>query len=180
MECSGLPGPGWGGHCIPIDPYYLAWKAREAGAEARFIELAGRINTLMPRFVIAKLEAALAARDVELAGARVLLVGLAYKKNVADPRESPTFPFLDLLRRADARPAYHDPLIPEAPAMRNWPDLEPLSSTPLDAETLAGFDAVVIVTDHDAIDYELIARHARLVVDTRGRYRERPDNVIPA
>ncbi len=174
------PGPGWGGHCIPIDPFYLAWKAREAGTEARFIELAGVINTQMPRYVLSKLEAALATGGGELRGSRVLLIGIAYKRNVADPRESPAFAFLDLLIRAGALPAYHDPFLPAAPRMRNWPELEVLESQPLTPETLQSHDAVVIVTDHDSIDYDLIAEHARLVIDARGRYRTRSENIVPA
>ena len=179
------PGPGWGGHCIPIDPFYLSWKAREAGAEARFIELAGEINTMMPRFVLAKLEAALEVRGIDLKGARVLLIGLAYKKNVADPRESPAFEFIELLREKEALPAYHDPYIPVAPSMRRWhpPGADvpaPLESVALSKESLAAFEAVVVITDHDSIDWDLIRENARLIVDSRGRFREPAKNVIRA
>jgi UDP-N-acetyl-D-glucosamine dehydrogenase len=174
------PGPGWGGHCIPIDPFYLAWKARESGAEARFIELAGKINIMMPQFVLAKLEAALAARDTELEAARVLLIGLAYKKNVADPRESPAFEFIELLHDRGAVPAYHDPYIRVAPKMRRWDQLEELESTMLTKESLESFDAVVIITDHDSIDWDLVRNHARLIVDSRGRFRQPADNVVRA
>ncbi len=174
------PGPGWGGHCIPIDPFYLAWKAREAGAEARFIELAGEINTMMPRFVLAKLEAALAAKDLDLKGTRVLLIGLAYKKNVADPRESPAFEFIELLKGKGSVPAYHDPYIPVAPRMRRWEPLEQLESIALTKEALADFEAVVVITDHDSVDWDLIRDNARLIVDSRGRFREPAENVVRA
>lgn len=165
------PGPGWGGHCIPVDPYYLSWKAEQAGVRARFIELAGQVNVEMPRYVVDRLRGALSDRGRELSGARVLVLGLAYKKNVADPRESPAFEILDLLRREGAELAYHDPFFPEAPRMRNWPDLPALSSRPLSEDTLRGCDAVLLVTDHDAVDYELVLEASPLIVDTRACLR---------
>lgn len=174
------PGPGWGGHCIPIDPFYLAWKAREAGADARFIELAGEINTMMPRYVLAKLASALGGDDAPLEGARILVLGLAYKKNVADPRESPAFEFIELLNEAGAHPSYHDPYIPIAPKMRRWQPLEPLESIALTPETLTSHDAVVVITDHDAIDWDLVKDHARLIVDSRGRFREPAAHIVRA
>lgn len=174
------PGPGWGGHCIPIDPFYLAWKARQSGTTAEFIELAGKINTLMPTFVLSKLQSALESRGLAMDKATVLLIGLAYKKNVADPRESPSFELLELLREAGCAADYHDPFIAVAPPMRRWRDVAPLESRELTPETLSSYDAVVIVTDHDSIDYDLIQAHARLVVDTRGRYRGQNGNVVPA
>jgi UDP-N-acetyl-D-glucosamine dehydrogenase len=174
------PGPGWGGHCIPVDPFYLSWKARQHGEEARFIELAGVINTEMPVWVMEKLEAALRARGGELRGARVLLLGLAYKPNVDDPRESPAFELLDLLLRAGADPSYHDPHVAVAPAMRSWPDLPALRSVALDATTLRRHDAAIVVTAHDGIDWRLVAEASPLVVDTRGVYREARANVVKA
>jgi UDP-N-acetyl-D-glucosamine dehydrogenase len=174
------PGPGWGGHCIPLDPFYLTWKAREFGVTARFIELAGEVNVAMPHWVVEKLQVALNAQGRTVRGSRVLLLGLAYKKDIDDPRESPAFEILDRLLRLGAQVAYHDPHIPEAPKMRTWPDLPRLSSVPLTAETLAAHDAVVLVTDHAAVDYELVARHAPLIVDTRGVYRARASNVVKA
>ncbi|HMB54011.1 MAG TPA: nucleotide sugar dehydrogenase [Thermoanaerobaculia bacterium] len=175
------PGPGWGGHCIPIDPFYLSWKAREYGAAARFIELAGEINTAMPNHVVGKLQAALNERGKAVKGSRVLLLGLAYKRDVADPRESPAFEILDLLLGLGAEVAYHDPHVPVAPAMRNWPDLPELRSRQLTAELLATQDAVVIVTDHRAVDYELVREHAGLIVDTRGVLRGGAGpSVVPA
>jgi UDP-N-acetyl-D-glucosamine dehydrogenase len=174
------PGPGWGGHCIPIDPFYLSWKAREHGVSARFIELAGEVNVRMPEHVVEKLVRALNARGKPVQGSRVLVLGLAYKKNVDDPRESPAFEILDHLLRLGAQVSYHDPFIPRAPAMRTWPDLPPLESEPLTAETLAAADAVILVTDHDGIDYDLVARHAPVVVDTRGVYRQPRENVVKA
>ena len=174
------PGPGWGGHCIPVDPFYLSWKARQHGAEARFIELAGTINTEMPEWVIGKLEAALRARQQALRGARVLLLGLAYKPNVDDPRESPAFELLDLLLRAGAVPSYHDPHVPAAPTMRSWPDLPRLRSVALVRDVLAAHEAAIVVTPHDAIDWELVAEASPLVIDTRGVYRRPLPNVVKA
>ncbi|MEM6454675.1 MAG: nucleotide sugar dehydrogenase [Acidobacteriota bacterium] len=165
------PGPGWGGHCIPIDPYYLSWRAAQVGGEARFVELAGTINREMPGYVIARLTAALEARGVALDGASILLLGLAYKPDIDDPRESPAFALLDALLAGGARVAYHDPHIPEAPAMRTWPRLPAMTSRALDADALAQHDAVLLVTDHRAVDYDFVRRHARLIVDTRGVYR---------
>ena len=166
------PGPGWGGHCIPLDPFYLSWKAKAHGATARFIELAGEINVLMPEYVVRKLVAGLNAQRKPLAGARVLLLGIAYKKDIDDPRESPAFELIEHLLRWQADVAYHDPHIPMAPRMRSWPDLPAMSSEPLTAETLRAADAVVLVTDHTGVDYALVREHAKLVIDTRGVFRE--------
>ena len=174
------PGPGWGGHCIPLDPFYLAWKAREYGTPTRFIELAGEVNVRMPEYVVSKLTLGLNAQRKAVNGAKVLVLGLAYKKDIDDPRESPAFEIIDLLLELGADLSYHDPHIPTAPKMRTWPDLPVLHSVPLTAETLAATDAVVIVTDHSDVDYELIAEHAPLIVDTRGIYRGRNDNITKA
>lgn len=162
------PGPGLGGHCIPIDPFYLSWKAREFDVASRFIELAGEINTAMPRHVVERLGEALdrqAGRG--LAGADVLVVGLAYKKNVDDTRESPALRLIELIEARGARAAYHDPLIPVLPPTREHAALAGRRSIALTADALASFDAVLIATDHDSLDLALVARHARLVVDTR-------------
>ncbi len=174
------PGPGWGGHCIPIDPFYLTWKARQHGLLPRFIELAGEVNVEMPRWVLGKLRAALAERGRELAGARVLLLGLAYKKNVADPRESPAFELLERLLEARCKVSYHDPHIPAAPRMRSWSELPAMRSRELTDELLAECDAVVVVTDHGGIDYERVLARATLVVDTRGIYRRDAPNLVHA
>ena len=174
------PGPGWGGHCIPVDPFYLTWKAREFGQTARFIELAGEVNVEMPRYVVSKLQSALNERGKAMHGARVMVLGLAYKPDVADPRESPAFEILELLLQHRANVAYHDPHIPVAPAMRTWPDLPPLESVSLDAATLAAQDAMIVVTNHRWVDYGLVLEHAPLVVDTRGVYRDAPEKVVKA
>jgi UDP-N-acetyl-D-glucosamine dehydrogenase len=174
------PGPGWGGHCIPVDPFYLSWKAREHGLTARFIELAGEVNVQMPERVVEKIARALNDRGKPVRGSRVLVLGLAYKKNVDDPRESPAFEVIRHLLTLGARVSYHDPFIPKAPAMRTWPDLPPMESEPLTAATLRELDAAVLVTDHDGVDYALVAEHAPLVVDTRGVYREARANVVKA
>ena len=174
------PGPGWGGHCIPLDPFYLAWKAREYGHSTRFIELAGEVNVRMPDYVVQKLMLALNDRGRAMKGSRILVLGLAYKKDIDDPRESPAFEVIHALLRLGAVVAYHDPHVPHAPRMRSWPDLPTLSSEPLTAEVLAAHDAAIVVTDHSAVDYELVARHAPLVVDTRGVYRAPRPNVVKA
>jgi UDP-N-acetyl-D-glucosamine dehydrogenase len=146
----------------------------------KFIELAGEINVAMPRYVIERLLRALNDRGKALKGARVLVVGLAYKKDIDDPRESPAFEIIEELLELGAIVDYHDPHIPHSPRMRHWPDLPAMSSLPLDEATLRAHDAVVIVTDHTAIDYDLIGRCAPLVVDTRGKLRGGGANVVRA
>ena len=159
------PGPGLGGHCIPIDPYYLTHKAKEFGHVTRFIELAGEINHGMPRQVVEGLSRALNDDGLALRGARVLVLGVAYKPDVDDVRETPAAEIIRLLLQRGAAVSYHDPHVPVFPEMRRY-DLD-LASVPLTPEALSGAHAVLIVTDHRAVDYGLVARHARLVVDTR-------------
>ena len=162
------PGPGLGGHCIPIDPFYLTWKAREFEVPVRFIELAGEINTAMPGIVVDHIAAALDRRlSKGLNQSRVLIVGLAYKKNVDDMRESPALKIIELLEKRGVTTDYHDPLIPVIGASRKHGPLVGRRSVPLDPATLAGYDAAVIVTDHDGIDWEALVGAARIVVDTR-------------
>jgi len=173
-----LPGPGLGGHCIPIDPFYLTWKARQVGVETRFIELAGEVNTAMPGWVIGKLEQALLQRGVALEGASILVLGAAYKKNISDVRESPAVVIIDELVGRGAIVSYSDPYVPRIPRMRRF-DLD-LASVALTPELLASQDAVILVTDHDAFDYDAIGEHARLIVDTRNRFAAGSDNVVPA
>lgn len=174
------PGPGWGGHCIPLDPFYLSWKAREYGVTPKFIELAGEVNIQMPEYVIGKLSLALNERRKAARGSRVLVLGIAYKKNIDDPRESPAFEIIEGLLRLGAEVSYHDPHVPKAPRMRSWPDLPPMTSEPLTEEVLRRQDAVVIVTDHAAVDYDAVVRYASLIVDTRGVYRKPLPNVVKA
>jgi UDP-N-acetyl-D-glucosamine dehydrogenase len=159
------PGPGLGGHCIPIDPFYLTWLARCHGMTTRFIELAGEINMAMPQYVVDRLTEALNARGKALKGSKVCVLGVAYKRDVDDARESPAFLLIELLQKRGVLISYNDPHIPRLPRTRHY-DI-PLDSTPLTAEFLAGQDCVLIVTDHSAYDYEFIVRHAPLVVDTR-------------
>jgi UDP-N-acetyl-D-glucosamine dehydrogenase len=162
------PGPGLGGHCIPIDPFYLTWKAREFGINTRFIELAGEINTLMPRYVVGRLSEALSAHAGKaLRKAKILMIGLAYKKNVDDMRESPSLTLIGMLEAAGAVVDYHDPFIPRIKPSREHADLTDRRSVPLNAKRITAADAVLIVTDHDNVDYAMIGKHARLVVDTR-------------
>jgi UDP-N-acetyl-D-glucosamine dehydrogenase len=174
------PGPGWGGHCIPLDPFYLSWKAREYGVGPRFIELAGDVNVEMPHYVIGKLQGALNERGKAVKNSKVMVLGLAYKKDIDDPRESPAFEIIELLLRLGARVAYHDPHIPEAPRMRSWPDLPPLRSVGLSEEVLSQQDAVIVITDHGAVDYAMVLRHAPLIVDTRGIFRKPHPAVVKA
>jgi UDP-N-acetyl-D-glucosamine dehydrogenase len=174
------PGPGLGGHCIPLDPFYLTWKAREFGVSTRFIELAGEVNVSMPRYVIDKLQLALNDQGKALKDAKVLVLGLAYKKDIDDPRESPSFELIEILLQRGANVSYHDPHIPSAPKMRTWPDLPEMESIPLNNDTLAGADVVLISTEHTAVDYDQVVKHAKLVVDTRGVYRKPYPNVVKA
>jgi UDP-N-acetyl-D-glucosamine dehydrogenase len=160
------PGPGLGGHCIPIDPFYLTWLARKHGMATRFIELAGEINTSMPRYVIDKLVSALNDRSKPLRGSKVCVLGVAYKKDVDDPRESPSFELIQMLQQGGAILSYNDPHVPKLPSIRHHkvPDL---TSRPLTPEFLAAQDCVLIATDHSAYDFDFIVKHAALVVDTR-------------
>ncbi len=167
-------------NCIPLDPFYLAWKAREYGTPTRFIELAGEVNVHMPEYVVSKLSLGLNAQRKAVNGAKVLILGLAYKKDIDDPRESPAFEIIDQLLELGADLSYHDPHIPTAPAMRTWPDLPPMRSVDLTPDTLRAADAVLIVTDHSAVDYDLVAEHAPLIVDTRGIYRDHKPNITRA
>jgi UDP-N-acetyl-D-glucosamine dehydrogenase len=160
------PGPGLGGHCIPIDPFYLTWLARRNGMTTRFIELAGEINTAMPEYVIHRLVEALNDRSKPLRGSKVAMLGVAYKKDVDDPRESPSFKLMELLLAGGASLTYNDPHVPRLPRMRRY-DVPDMASCPLTPEYLAAQDAVLIATDHSAYDYEFIVRHAKLVIDTR-------------
>lgn len=172
------PGPGLGGHCIPIDPFYLTWKAREYGLHTRFIELSGEVNRGMPEYVLNKLTAGLNDRGKALKGSRVLVLGIAYKKNVDDMRESPSVEIMELIEDKGAVVAYSDPHVAVFPKMREY-HFE-LESEALTAENLASFDAVVLATDHDKFDYELIKQHAPLIIDSRGKYRAPADHIIKA
>src|SRR6516164_9344017 len=162
------PGPGLGGHCIPIDPFYLTWKAREYGQHTRFIELAGEINARMPHLVVAKLAEAIDRRlGKGLTGARVLILGLAYKRNVDDMRESPSLKLIELIEDRGASVDYHDPFVPMIPPTRDHAALAGRLSVPLTSDAMRSYDAVVIATDHDDIDYDAVVTHSKLVVDTR-------------
>jgi UDP-N-acetyl-D-glucosamine dehydrogenase len=172
------PGPGIGGHCIPIDPFYLTWKAREFGVHTRFIELAGEVNSSMPDYVVSKVVNGLNSLNKSVNGSRILVLGLAYKKNVDDARESPSVFIMERLRDLGAETAYSDPHIPTFPVMRAH-HFE-LSSVALTADTLAAFDCVVLATDHDRFDYELIRSNANLLVDCRGRFLEGAPNIVRA
>ena len=172
------PGPGLGGHCIPIDPFYLTWKAREYGLNTRFIELSGEINQSMPSYVVGKLIDGLNNKGKALNGSRVLVIGIAYKKNVDDMRESPSVEIMEIMRDKGALVDYSDPHVPTFPKMREHNFN--LSSVELTIENVSSYDAVILATDHDKIDYSNLKVHAQLIVDTRGTYRDFAENVIKA
>jgi len=172
------PGPGLGGHCIPIDPFYLTWKAREYGLHTRFIELSGEVNQAMPEYVLNKLMDGLNDSGKALKGSKVLVLGIAYKKNVDDMRESPSVEIMELIEAKGGVVAYSDPHVPVFPKMREHHFK--LNSEALTPENLASFDAVVLATDHDKFDYELIKQHAKLIVDSRGKYRAPAPHIIKA
>ncbi|CAO1668254.1 UDP-N-acetyl-D-glucosamine 6-dehydrogenase [Halomonas sp. NYA30] len=172
------PGPGLGGHCIPIDPFYLTWKAREYGLNTRFIELSGEVNRAMPEYVVSKLIDGLNENGKALKHSHVLILGIAYKKNVDDMRESPSVRIMELIEAKGAEVAYSDPHVPVFPKMREHHF--DLVSVELTVESLASFDAVVLATDHDCFDFGLIKQHARLIIDSRGTFRETYVHIIKA
>ncbi len=161
------PGPGLGGHCIPIDPFYLTWKAREYDIATRFIELAGQVNAHMPYYVVEKLVEAVDRSGKSFSGSTILILGVAYKKNVDDMRESPSLKLVELMEARGAQVDYHDPYIPELPTTRKHGPLAGRPSVRLTPETLSAYDAVLIATDHDSVDYHLVVEHAKLIMDTR-------------
>ncbi|MDX0583422.1 nucleotide sugar dehydrogenase [Sinorhizobium medicae] len=168
------PGPGLGGHCIPIDPFYLTWKSREYELPTRFIELAGEINSAMPRHVVARLAEALDKREGKaLSRSSVLVVGLAYKKNVPDIRESPSLKLIELIEERGGKAAFYDPHVEEIPATREYMALKGRRSVVFDEATVRSFDAVLIATDHDAVDYTGLAGWSPLIVDTRNVFARR-------
>lgn len=172
------PGPGLGGHCIPIDPFYLTWKAREYDLNTRFIELAGEVNTNMPRWVVGKTMDALNERRKSLKGARILVLGIAYKKNVDDMRESPAVELMALLEEKGAIINYTDPHVPVFPKMRKHHyDLSSVDPTP---QAIASYDVLLLATDHDKFDYAMFRQHAKLIIDTRGVYLDPMPNVVKA
>lgn len=174
------PGPGLGGHCIPIDPFYLTWKAREFGKSTRFVELAGEINLAMPGYVLERLQQALNQRGKALLKAKVLVLGVAYKKDIDDPRESPAYALMQQLFERGACVSYHDPHIARMPRLRSFPNLPRLESVPLAERSLAEADAILLATDHTSVDYDRVLEHASLVVDTRGVYRQPHEKVVKA
>ena len=177
------PGPGLGGHCIPIDPFYLTWKAREYGQNTRFIELAGEINTAMPTHVVNRTAEALNAQRKPVNGSCVLVVGLAYKPNVDDERESPSYVLMDLLAERGADVAYYDPYVPVIRPTREHPHWAGTRSVNWDRETMESFDAVIIATNHQAVNYQELAEWAQCIVDTRNAMagvKTKPGQVLKA
>lgn len=172
------PGPGLGGHCIPIDPFYLTWKAKEYNFHTRFIELAGEVNGAMPAYVVQKISQALNQHRKPLNGSKVLVLGIAYKKNVDDMRESPSVVIMEQLVGQGAIVDYHDEFVPVFPKMRKHSF--DLRSVPLHEGTIKEYDCVLIATDHDYIDYDLVRRHSKLIVDARGRFPGRHENIVAA
>lgn len=166
------PGPGLGGHCIPIDPYYLTWKAREYGVNTRFIELAGEVNHYMPHWVVSKVTDALNERGKSIKGSKILVMGLAYKKNIDDTRESPAVEIMDILLAKGAIIEYSDPHVPSFPTKRDYQFN--LQSVQLTIPNITSFDCLILTTDHDNFDYALLQKHAKLLIDTRGRLTVSP------
>lgn len=175
------PGPGLGGHCIPIDPFYLSWKAREFGETTRFIELAGEINTHMPEYVVSRLTAAMNERGKAVKGSKVLVLGLAYKRDVDDVRESPSVTLIELLQELGAKVDYHDPYVPSGKPMREH-NITHMRSVPLTPTNVKKYDCVLISTDHTCVDYDMVCKHAKLVVDSRNATgkKRRGKNVVKA
>jgi len=172
------PGPGLGGHCIPVDPFYLTWKAREFGLHTRFIELAGEINSAMPEYVVGKVISALNTQSKALKGSKVLILGIAYKKNIDDMRESPSVEIMELLQKQEAILDYYDPHVPVFPEMRKH-HFE-MESITLSKEKLNSYDVVVLATDHDKFDYDLIRENSKMIIDSRGKFKGQNGNIIKA
>jgi UDP-N-acetyl-D-glucosamine dehydrogenase len=166
------PGPGLGGHCIPIDPFYLTWKAREYGAHTRFIELAGEINCSMPEFVLSKIQDALNEHTKSIKGSRILVLGLAYKPDVNDCRESPSFELMNLVHDRGAKVDYYDPFVPTIPPTRNNPHWTGVESIEWSKETISGYDLTVVLTHHSHVDYSELLEWSQHIVDTR--------NILPS
>ena len=173
------PGPGYGGHCIPVDPFYLTWKAKEVDRPTKFIELAGEINTFMPYYIVSKTVEALNERGKSLRGARVLVLGIAYKKDIDDQRESPSLKIISLLSKQGARVSYNDPYVPQSSGHREYPGLK-LKSVALSPKRLKEADAVIIATDHSVYDYKKIVRDASLIIDTRNVIKKKSPHIIKA
>jgi UDP-N-acetyl-D-glucosamine dehydrogenase len=167
-----------GGHCLPIDPFYLTWKAREYGVHTRFIELAGEVNSSMPDYVISKIASGLNSTQKSISGSKILILGIAYKKNVDDMRESPSVMMMEKLRDLGAEVAYSDPHIPVFPKMREHNFA--LSSVSLSKDVLTSYDCIVVATDHDSFDYEMIKKFSKLIVDSRGKYLLPANNIVKA
>ncbi len=174
-----LPGPGYGGHCIPVDPFYLAWKAKEVDYPAKFIELAGEINTLMPYYVVSKTIEELNKREKSIKGARILILGIAYKKDIDDQRESPSLKIISLLQGKGAKVSYNDPYVPQSSGHRDYPGLK-LKSVVLTEKKLKEFNAVIITTAHSVYDFEWIVENSSLIIDTRNAVKKKRKNVIKA
>ena len=162
------PGPGLGGHCIPIDPFYLSWKAKEFDINLKFIELAGEINSSMPNYILNKISNLLNQKSKSLKDSKILILGLSYKKNVDDIRESPALKLIKLLLKADAKVSFADPFHKAVPKSRNFNFK--IKSVEINPKNLQDFDCVVLTTDHDNFDYEMIRIHSRLIIDTRGKF----------
>lgn len=173
------PGPGYGGHCIPVDPFYLSWKAKEVDYPTRFIELAGQINTQLPYYVIEKTIEGLSRQNKSLGNARVLILGVAYKKDVDDQRESPALKIINLLQKRNAKVDYNDPYVPRLLGYREYPEMK-MKSVPLTVDQLKKYDAVIIATDHSDYDFDWIAENANLIIDTRNAVKKKRKNVVKA
>ena len=165
-----LPGPGVGGHCIPIDPYYLSWKAKELGLEMKLIDVAGEINASMPNLVVKKVENIFKIKLISIKTSKVLILGLTYKKNIDDIRESPSLKIINLLKNKGVNISYNDPFVSKK--LKNQLMLEGIQSTELSSSNIKVFDCVILLTDHDIFNYEMIKENSKLLVDTRGKYKK--------
>ena len=172
------PGPGIGGHCIPIDPFYLTWKAREFGVHTHFIELAGEINSSMPSWILKKISKSLNEMKKPVNGSKILVLGISYKKNIDDMRESPSVFLMEKIRNEGGVVSYSDPHVPEFPEMREHSF--DLKSVDLSPAVIKSYDCIVLATDHDKFDYQMIQENAQLLIDTRGKYRKNYSNVVKA
>ncbi len=165
-----IPGPGMGGHCIPIDPFYMAWKAKKLGYNSQFIKQAGKINTYMPKWVVSNVKKILSIKKKNIKENKVLVIGVAYKKNINDDRESPAYEIINLLKKNKMKVSYHDPFIPYIKKTRKFKNFENLKSIILNAKNIKNFDASIIVTDHDKIDYSIIKKYSKIIFDCRGKF----------
>ena len=165
------PGPGMGGHCIPIDPFYMSWKANQLGYDSRFIRQSGNINTIMPKWIVTNIEKFFKSKKKKINKSKILIIGIAYKKNIDDDRESPAYKIMEILNEKGSKISYHDPLIKKIKKKRDFKNFHNLRSISLKNNTIKNFDASIIVTDHDIINFDKIYKNSKIIFDCRNRYK---------